>query len=37
VPEQLVPIGSVEIGPRFGEDTGSWLLADDRPAPRSRS
>jgi Domain of unknown function (DUF4032)/Lipopolysaccharide kinase (Kdo/WaaP) family len=35
VPEQLVPVGTAELPPRFGEDTGSWLLDDDRPAPRS--
>ena len=34
-PEQLAPVGTVELAPRFGEDTGSWLLDDDRPAPRS--
>jgi Domain of unknown function (DUF4032) len=35
VPEQLVAIGTTDFAPRFGEDTGSWLLADDRPAPRA--
>jgi tRNA A-37 threonylcarbamoyl transferase component Bud32 len=34
VPEQLVSVGTVELAPRFGEDTGSWLLDDDRPVPK---
>jgi Domain of unknown function (DUF4032)/Lipopolysaccharide kinase (Kdo/WaaP) family len=37
VPEQLAPVSPRPISPRFGEDTGSWLLEDDRPAVRGRS
>lgn len=37
VPEQLVAAATTDLAPRFGEDTGSWFLNDDRPFPRSRS
>ena len=36
VPEQLVQVNPTELPARFGEDTGSWLLNDDRPTARGR-